>query len=71
MMINQAKDVVRRVAVGNGKQSPEHLLNNASNKVVVIIKMIMMMRVMIMMLVMMTMTTMRNISSRMKDENES
>ena len=58
MMINQAKDVVRRVAAGNGKQSPEHLLNNASNKVVnmmivMIINydiMIMMMRIMRMML---------------------
>ena len=32
-IINQAKEVVRRVAAGNGKQSPEHLLKNASNKI--------------------------------------
>jgi len=31
--LDQAKEVVRRVAAGNGKQSPEHLLKNASNKI--------------------------------------
>ena len=30
----KAKEVVRRVAAGNGKPAPEHLLTNASNKVV-------------------------------------
>jgi len=31
--LEQAKEVVRRVAAGNGKPAPEHLLTNASNKV--------------------------------------
>ena len=32
-LVNQAKEVVRKVAAGNGREAPEHLLKNASNKV--------------------------------------
>ena len=43
----QAKEVVRKVAAGNGKQSPEHLLKNASNKVITIMMMTMMVMMMV------------------------
>ena len=59
--MNQAKEVVRRVAAGNGKQSPEHLLKNASNKVITM----MMVMMMVMTVTMMRMTmTMNNASNK-------